>query len=73
MAKRRANGEGTITKRADGRYQAAAYVYRPDGTRVRKFVYGKTREEVAGSSPRSRRRPDRASPPPPPPWRSAST
>ncbi|MGW4931619.1 tyrosine-type recombinase/integrase [Streptomyces sp. NPDC004166] len=48
MAKRRANGEGTITKRTDGRYQAAAYVYRPDGTRTRKFVYGKTREEVAG-------------------------
>ncbi|PJE99674.1 site-specific integrase [Streptomyces carminius] len=47
MAKRRANGEGTITKRTDGRYQAAAYVYRPDGTRVRKFVYGKTRAEVA--------------------------
>ncbi|MFJ4202172.1 tyrosine-type recombinase/integrase [Streptomyces sviceus] len=47
MARRRANGEGTITKRKDGRYQAAAYVYRPDGTRTRKFVYGKTREEVA--------------------------
>jgi integrase len=47
MAKRRANGEGTITKRKDGRYQAAAYVYRPDGTRTRKFVYGKTRDEVA--------------------------
>ncbi|MEU2990885.1 N-terminal phage integrase SAM-like domain-containing protein [Streptomyces griseoincarnatus] len=48
MAKRRANGEGTITRRKDGRYQAAAYVYRPDGTRTRKFVYGRTREEVAG-------------------------
>lgn len=48
MAKRRANGEGTITKRKDGRYQAAAYVYRPDGARARKFVYGKTREEVSG-------------------------
>ncbi|MFD1658123.1 tyrosine-type recombinase/integrase [Streptomyces caeni] len=47
MAKRRANGEGTITKRKDGRYHAAAYVYRPDGTRTRRFVYGKTREEVA--------------------------
>jgi integrase len=47
MAKRRANGEGAITKRADRRYQAAAYVYHPDGTRVRKFVYGKTRAEVA--------------------------
>ncbi|WP_165990208.1 site-specific integrase [Streptomyces sp. YIM 98790] len=48
MARRRANGEGTITRRKDGRYQAAAYVYRPDGTRTRKFVYGKTRAEVAG-------------------------
>ncbi|WP_328922146.1 tyrosine-type recombinase/integrase [Streptomyces griseoaurantiacus] len=47
MAKRRANGEGTITRRKDGRYQAAAYVYRPDGTRTRRFVYGRTREEVA--------------------------
>ncbi|MFD5569650.1 tyrosine-type recombinase/integrase [Streptomyces cadmiisoli] len=47
MAKRRANGEGTITKRKDGRYHAAAYVYRPDGTRTRKFVYGRTRDEVA--------------------------
>ncbi|MFJ8081524.1 tyrosine-type recombinase/integrase [Streptomyces sp. NPDC096205] len=47
MAKRRANGEGTITKRSDGRYQAAAYVFRPDGTRHRKFVYGQTRDEVA--------------------------
>ncbi|MFF4114004.1 tyrosine-type recombinase/integrase [Streptomyces sp. NPDC001714] len=47
MPKRRANGEGTITSRSDGRYQAAAYVYRPDGTRTRKFVYGQTRREVA--------------------------
>lgn len=47
MPRRRANGEGTITRRSDGRYQAAAYVYRPDGTRSRKFVYGKTRAEAA--------------------------
>ncbi len=45
MAKR-ANGEGTITRRKDGRYAAAAYVYKPDGTRTRKWVYGKTRAEV---------------------------
>ncbi|MEY9841220.1 tyrosine-type recombinase/integrase [Streptacidiphilus sp. EB103A] len=44
---RRANGEGTIAKRADGRYVAAAYVFCPDGTRTRKWVYGKTRAEVA--------------------------
>ncbi|MBC3843584.1 site-specific integrase [Streptacidiphilus sp. 4-A2] len=46
MAKKRnPNGSGTVTKRADGRYQAAVYVPQPDGTRARKFVYGKTWEE----------------------------
>lgn len=42
MAKRNPNGAGTITKRKDGRYQAAVYVLQPDGTRARKFAYGKT-------------------------------
>jgi integrase len=46
MAKRNANGMGTVTKRKDGRWQAAVYVPQPDGTEKRKFVYGKTREEV---------------------------
>lgn len=40
--KRNPNGAGTITKRKDGRYQAAVYVSQPDGTRARKFAYGKT-------------------------------
>ncbi|MFJ2820534.1 tyrosine-type recombinase/integrase [Streptomyces toxytricini] len=40
--KRQPNGAGTVTKRADGRYQAAVYVLQPDGTRARKFAYGKT-------------------------------
>ncbi|GEB58927.1 tyrosine-type recombinase/integrase [Streptomyces gardneri] len=40
--KRNPNGSGTVTKRTDGRYQAAVYVLQPDGTRARKFVYGKT-------------------------------
>ena len=44
---RRANGEGTIYRRADGRWTAAHYVLRPDGARVRRAVYGKTRKEVA--------------------------
>ncbi|MCZ2525998.1 tyrosine-type recombinase/integrase [Streptomyces sp. NPDC059506] len=43
--KRNPNGAGTITKRADGRYQAAVYVLQPDGTRARKFAYGKTWDE----------------------------
>lgn len=40
--KRNPNGAGTITKRKDGRYQAAVYVLQPDGARARKFAYGKT-------------------------------
>lgn len=46
MAKRNVNGMGTVTKRADGRWQAAVYVMQPDGTEKRKFAYGKTREEA---------------------------
>ncbi|MDI2128741.1 tyrosine-type recombinase/integrase [Yinghuangia seranimata] len=41
-AKRNPNGAGTITKRKDGRYQAAVYVLQPDGTTARKFAYGHT-------------------------------
>lgn len=46
-ARKRGNGEGTIFKRADGRYVAALYVSRPDGTRGRKWIYGSTRAEAA--------------------------
>jgi integrase len=47
MAKRRPNGAGTITKRADGRYQGAVYVTTASGQRKRVFRYGKTYDEVA--------------------------
>ena len=47
MAKRRPNGAGTITKRADGRYQGAVYVTTVSGVRKRVFAYGKTYDEVA--------------------------
>jgi integrase len=43
---RRANGEGTVYQRKDGRWEAAAYVLTPDGTRKRVRVYGATREEA---------------------------
>jgi len=43
---RRANGEGTIYERRDGRWEGAAYVLLPTGGRARKRVYGKTRAEV---------------------------
>lgn len=42
----RANGEGSIYRRKDGRWAGAAYVLTPDGTRRRKTAYGKTRKEV---------------------------
>ena len=41
----RANNEGSIFKRADGRWTAAVSV----GGGRRKFIYGKTREEVVSS------------------------
>ena len=46
MAGRNRNGMGTIVKRADGRYQAAVYVFTATGTRQRKYVYGRTWEEA---------------------------
>jgi integrase len=42
MSKRRGNSEGTIAKRADGRWEARVSL--PNGTR--KSFYGKTREDV---------------------------
>lgn len=41
----RANGEGSIFPYRNG-YAAYAWVTKPDGKRARKYVYGKTREEV---------------------------
>ena len=43
---RRGNGEGTITRRKDGRWEARYYVQTSKGQK-RKAVYGKTRAEVA--------------------------
>ncbi len=44
---RRANGEGTVYQRSDGRYAASAYVPTRSG-RKRRTAYGRTREEAAG-------------------------
>jgi len=43
---RRANGEGTIYQRRDGRYEGAAFVQTSAGTVKRVRVYGKTREDA---------------------------
>jgi integrase len=45
--KARANGEGTIYQRKDGRWEAAGYVLAADGTHKRVRVYGTTRREAA--------------------------
>jgi Phage integrase, N-terminal SAM-like domain len=46
MAKRRGNGEGTISRRKDGRWEARYTAQTANGPK-RKVLYGKTREEVA--------------------------
>jgi Phage integrase, N-terminal SAM-like domain len=43
---RKANGEGTAYRRADGRWAAQVYVNQSDGRRVRRTFYGWTRKEV---------------------------
>ncbi|MFD8723884.1 tyrosine-type recombinase/integrase [Streptomyces sp. NPDC059629] len=43
----RANGEGTIYQRKDGRWEAAGYVLAADGTSKRVRVYGTTRKQAA--------------------------
>src|SRR5215218_7819073 len=45
MMGRRGNGEGTITRRKDGRWEARYYVPTLNGTK-RKIIYGKTQAEV---------------------------
>ena len=47
MAKRRANGEGNIRKRKDGRWEGRYTAgYDQDGKRIIKNVLGRTRAEV---------------------------
>ena len=47
MASKRGNNEGSIYKRADGRWVAQVTVDRARGMQGRKYIYGKTREAVA--------------------------
>jgi integrase len=47
MAKKRENGEGTITKLANGSYMGRILLgYKSDGKQNRKSVYGKTKSDV---------------------------
>ena len=44
--RRNVNGEGNIRRRADGRWEARAYVVTSDGREIRRSVYGQSWEEV---------------------------
>lgn len=44
--RRRVNGEGSITRRTDGRWMGRFYAWTSSGTVKRITVYGKTREQV---------------------------
>jgi integrase len=46
-ARRRPNGDGSITKRVDGRWMGRYYAWTAAGTRKRVTVYGRTRQEAA--------------------------
>lgn len=46
-ARKKANGEGTIFQRADGRWCGSAYVTTTDGTSRRVYVYGTTWREAS--------------------------
>ncbi|MGA5426644.1 tyrosine-type recombinase/integrase [Streptomyces koyangensis] len=46
MARRNANGEGSIYKRKDGRWEGAAYLETISGNTKRLRVYGKSRKEA---------------------------
>ena len=43
---RRGTGEGTIRQRADGRWECRLFVEHADGRRVRRSVYGTSRQHV---------------------------
>ena len=59
---RRANGEGTLFRRKDGRWVAAVYMPTSTGSRRRKFVYGRTREEARRKQTELLRQADRGIP-----------
>jgi integrase len=46
MNKRRRRGDGSVTERKDGRYEAALYVHTPNGIKKRKRRYTSSRSEA---------------------------
>jgi hypothetical protein len=55
QGRKRANGEGTIYERKDGRYEGAAFVPTMAGTVKRVRLYGRTRDDVRRRAAKARR------------------
>ena len=47
MPHRRSNGEGTISHRNNGKWQAAIYIPLPTGTKKRIYFYAKTKKDCS--------------------------
>ena len=62
MATRRGRGDGSITRRADGRWMARVDLGWQDGKRRRKTLYGRTRREVQDKLREMLRRTDQGLP-----------
>lgn len=69
MRRRRANGDGTVYRRKDGRWEGATYVLASEGQRKRFRVYGRTRDDVVAKLVEARAASDRGLPLPERAWR----
>jgi integrase len=68
-ARRRVNGDGSITKRADGRWMGRYYAWTTAGTRKRVTIYGKTRKDAADRMREAQERNRRGVPVPDRTWK----
>lgn len=59
---KKANGEGTVYKRSDGKWAGQVYINQSDGRRVRRTMYGATRKEVSQKLAELRDRSDKGAP-----------
>ena len=68
-SRRRANGDGSLTRRADGRWMARYYAWTTTGTRKRITIYAATRQEAADQLRQAQERNRQGIPVPDKTWR----
>jgi integrase len=66
---RRVNGDGSISRRADGRWMGRFYAWTSAGTRKRITVYGKTRQQAAANMRSAQERNNQGIPVPDRSWK----